>query len=325
MDIIRRYKTLLGSFRGAVVAIGNFDGVHLGHRGVIDCAAELARAKSVPLAVLTFEPHPITVLRPETSPRRLSPFRVKVRRLRECGVEILYMLPFSSDFSKKTPENFIREVLVDGLGVQHVVVGHDYQFGKGRAGDSRFLVQAGEALGFGVTEVSAIGSAGGLYSSTRVRSYLRRGEPHLAAAILGHMWEVEARVVRGDARGRKLGYPTANIEFRDHVIPGYGIYAVWCGVIINEKTEWYAAVANVGIRPMFELAAPILEVHLMDYDSDLYGKYLRVAFVSWIRPEEKFESLDSLIKQMNEDVRVAEVTLAKSEPPTEMWSRVLAK
>ena len=325
MHIIRRYKALLESFRGAVVAIGNFDGVHLGHRGVIDSAAELARAKSAPLAVLTFEPHPITVLRPETSPRRLSPFRVKVRRLRQCGVEILYMLPFSSDFSEKTPENFVREVLVDGLGVDHVVVGHDYRFGKGRAGDSKFLVRAGEALGFGVTEVSAIGSADGLYSSTRVRSYLHRGEPRLAAAILGHLWEVEARVVRGDARGRELGYPTANIEFRDHVIPGYGIYAVWCGVSINGKIEWYAAVANVGIRPMFELTTPILEVHLIDHDSDLYGKYLRVAFVNWIRPEEKFASLDSLIKQMNEDVRIAQLMLAESEPPTDIGNGVATK
>ena len=325
MQIIRRYEALLESCRGAVVAIGNFDGVHLGHRGVIGGAAELARAKGVSLAVLTFEPHPIMVLRPETSPRRLSPFRVKVRRLRECGVEILYMLPFSTDFSKKTPENFVREVLVDGLGVHHVVVGHDYRFGKGRAGDAEFLVHAGEAMGFGVTEVSPIGSAGGLYSSTRVRSYLRRGEPHLAAAILGHMWEVEARVVHGDARGRELGYPTANIEFRDHVVPGYGIYAVWCGVISKEKTEWYAAVANVGIRPMFQIDTPILEVHLIDYDSDLYGKYLRVAFVNWIRPEEKFESFDSLIKQMNEDVRIAQSMLASSERPTDVGGGVLTQ
>lgn len=325
MHIIRRYNALLESFRGAVVAIGNFDGVHLGHRGVIDGAAELARTKNVPLAVLTFEPHPITVLRPDISPRRLSPFRGKVRRLRECGVEILYMLPFSSDFSKKTRENFVHEVLVEGLGVHHVVVGHDYRFGKGRTGDAKFLAHAGRAMGFGVTEVSAIGSAGGLYSSTRVRSYLRRGEPHLAAEILGHMWEVEARVVRGDARGRQLGYPTANIKFRDHVIPGYGVYAVWCGVISNEKTEWYAAVANVGIRPMFELTTPILEVHLIDHDSDLYGKYLRVAFVTWIRPEEKFESLDSLIKQMKEDVRIAQLMLAESEPPPDTRSKVLAK
>jgi len=318
MRIIRRYRALPDSCRGAVVALGNFDGVHLGHRGVISRAAELAHAEGAPLGVLTFEPHPVMVLRPEISPRRLSPFRVKVRRLRECGVEVLYMLPFSNSFSQKTAEDFVREVLVDDLGACHVVVGYDYRFGKSRVGDCQFLTRAGQEFSFGVTEVSPIGNAGGLYSSTRVRSYLQHGEPRLAAAILGHMWEVEARVIQGDARGRELGYPTANMEFRDHVIPAYGIYAVWCGVVSSQGTDWHAAVANVGIRPMFETNVPTLEVHLFDYDGDLYGKYLRVAFFSWIRPEEKFESIDALTEQMDEDACVAQVMLAGSEPPTDV-------
>ena len=318
MQIIRRYRALPNSSRGAIVALGNFDGVHLGHRGVIGRAAELAHTERVPLGVLTFEPHPVMVLRPETSPRRLSPFRVKVRRLRECGVEILYMLPFSNAFSQKTPEDFVRKVLVDDLGACHVVVGHDYRFGKSRVGDCQFLARAGQEFGFGVTEVSPIGNAGELYSSTRVRSYLQRGEPRLAAAILGHMWEVEARVVQGDARGRELGYPTANMECGDHVIPAYGIYAVWCGVVSSQGTDWYAAVANAGIRPMFKTNIPTLEVHLFDYDGDLYGKYLRVAFFNWIRPEEKFESIDALTEQMDEDARVAQFMLAGSKPPTDI-------
>ena len=318
MKIIRRHRALPESSRSATVALGNFDGLHLGHRGVIGRAAELARAEGGPLGVLTFEPHPIMVLRPGAAPRRLSPFRVKARRLRECGVELLYMLPFSHAFSQKTAEEFVREVLVDALGVRSVVVGHDYRFGKGRAGDCHFLTRAGLEFGFGVTVVSPIGSAGELYSSTRVRTYLQSGEPRLAAAILGHMWEVEARVIYGDARGRELGYPTANMEFRDHVIPAHGIYAVWCGVVSSQNTEWHAAVANVGVRPMFETEAAMLEVHLFDYEGDLYGKYLRVAFFNWIRPEEKFESIDALIAQMNEDSRAARFMLDGSQPPTDI-------
>lgn len=147
MRIIRRYHALPTNLRGAVVALGNFDGVHLGHRGVIGRAAELGHSTSRPLGVLTFEPHPIMVLRPDASPRRLSPYRVKVRRLRECGVELLYMLPFSISFSQKSADDFVAEVLVSGLGVNHVIVGHDYRFGRGRSGDCQFLVTAGRKIG----------------------------------------------------------------------------------------------------------------------------------------------------------------------------------
>lgn len=318
MRIIRRYHALPTNLRGAVVALGNFDGVHLGHRGVIGRAAELGHSTSRPLGVLTFEPHPIMVLRPDASPRRLSPYRVKVRRLRECGVELLYMLPFSISFSQKSADDFVADVLVSGLGVNHVIVGHDYRFGRGRSGDCQFLVTAGQKFGFKVTEVSPIGNAGEIYSSTRARAYLQNGEPRLAAAILGHMWEVEARVVHGDARGRQLGYPTANMEFRDHVIPAFGIYAVWCGIVQENGTDWHPAVANVGVRPMFKANDPILEVHLFSYDGDLYGKYLRVAFFNWIRPEAKFKTTEALVKQMDEDSRVAKFMLTGSKPPIDV-------
>jgi len=291
--------------------------VHLGHRGVIDQAAEEARKLARPLGVVTFEPHPATVLRPEKAPLRLAPFRVKVRRLKECGVQIVYMLPFSREFSQKSAEQFVSEILVESLNVCHVVVGHDYRFGRERSGDYAFLARKGKLFGFGVTKVSGIGGAGDPYSSTRVRSCLQSGEPRQAAAILGYMWEVEGRVLYGNARGRELGYPTANIAFKNHVVPAYGIYAVWCGVPHNGSTKWYPGIANVGIRPMFRVKAPLLEVHLFDYDENLYGKYLRVAFLSWIRPEQAFENTDLLVKQMDEDSRTAKLILAETKSPVD--------
>ena len=315
MKIFRRYNRLESSSRGASVALGNFDGVHLGHRGVISRAAEEARNNSCPLGVVTFEPHPAAVLRPEATPCRLAPFRVKARRLKECGVQIVYMLPFSRELSQQSAKQFVREVLVEKLNVCHVVVGHDYRFGRERSGDYDFLARQGKLLGFGATQVSGIGGSGDLYSSTRVRNYLLSGEPRQAAAILGYMWEIEGRVLYGEARGRELGYPTANIAFKNHVVPAYGIYAVWCGVPRNGSTKWYPGIANIGIRPMFRIKRPLLEVHLFDYDENLYGKYLRVAFSSWIRSEQSFENIALLVKQMDEDSRIAKLSLAETRPP----------
>ncbi len=315
MRIVRHYRTTPDDLRGAVVALGNFDGVHLGHRGVIGQAAEIARPLGAPLGVMTFEPHPAKVLAPETAPLRLTPFRVKARRLMECGVDVMFVPPFTKAFSQKSPATFIDDVLRDGLAPRHVVIGHDFHFGRRRGGDHAMLAAAGEALGFGVTRVAAIGNAGEVYSASRVRGYLRRGEPRLAAAILGHLWEVEARVRHGDKRGRTLGYPTANLHFNGHVEPAYGIYAVWAGIVGRTGTEWLPAVASAGVRPTFGGQRLVLEVHIFDFDGDLYGRYLRVAFVNWIRREEKFDSVDALTAQMAEDCRNARFMLTGATPP----------
>ncbi|MDP6352870.1 MAG: bifunctional riboflavin kinase/FAD synthetase [Alphaproteobacteria bacterium] len=318
MRIIRYVGDVSPEARGAVVALGNFDGVHLGHRGVIGHAAEIARQQDRPLAVLTFEPHPIKVLRPDLAPHRLAPFRVKVRRLGECGVDIMFVLRFTKAFSQRTAESFIEDVLAAGLGVGHVVVGHDYRFGRGRAGNHALLAEAGAKSGFGVSRVAQIGNAGEIYSSSRVRAYLQRGEPRLAAAILGHMWEVEARVLHGDKRGRTLGYPTANLHFDDHVEPALGIYAVWVGIVGPGGTEWHPAVASAGVRPTFDGKTVVLEVYLFDFEGDLYGRYLRVAFVNWIRPELKFDDIAELTRQMAEDCRNARFMLKGSSPPADV-------
>ena len=319
MRICRHVSRVPPEGRGAVVALGNFDGVHLGHRGVIGRAANIAQQHDVPLGVLSFEPHPIKVLRPDVTAHRLTPFRAKVRRFRECGVEWFFCLPFTRAFSQRSAEEFIETVLGDGgLAPRHVVTGHDFRFGAARSGNHETLHAGGKRHGFDVTMVEAIGNAGEIYSSTRVRDYLKRGEPRLAAAILGHMWEVEARVLHGDKRGRDLGYPTANLHFDEHVEPAFGIYAVWAGVVDGDHTEWHPAVASCGVRPTFGGSQLKLEIHLFDFDGDLYGRYLRVAFVNWIRPEERFDSVEDLIKQMDEDCYKARFMLTGSRPPRDM-------
>lgn len=315
MRIHRHYQSIPSDSQGAVVALGNFDGVHLGHRGVIGHAAVIAKTLDAPLGLMSFEPHPVTVLRPDSAPHRLTPFRAKVRRLGECGIDVFYAVPFTRAFSALSAEDFVRRVLVEGLKVRHVVVGHDYRFGNKRAGDGAFLKAQGEQYGFGVTEVAPIGSAGDVYSSSRIRSFLQSGEPRLAAAMLGHMWEVEARVRHGDKRGRDLGYPTANLHFGEHIEPAYGIYAVWCGVTDGTNTEWHPAVASAGLRPTFGGKTLVLEVHVFDFAKDLYNKYLRIAFVNWIRPEEKFDSVDALVETMASDCETARFMLAGSKPP----------
>lgn len=318
MRICRDYARPPGAARGAVVAAGNFDGVHLGHRGVIGRAADIARAEGAPLAVLAFEPHPADVLRPERAQGRLTPFRAKVRRLRECGAEFFFCPRFTRRFARKSAEEFVSEVLVDGLGVRHVVAGHDFRYGHRRAGDRDTLARAGAARGFGVTVVDAIGNAGEIYSSTRVRQYLKRGEPRLAAAILGHRWEVEGRVRPGDRRGRALGFPTANLRFGEYVEPAFGVYAVWAGAVDGARTEWRPAVASCGVRPTFGGGAALLEVHVLDFAGDLYGRYLRVAFASWLRPELRFADAGALVRRMREDAYNARFQLAGSRPPRDM-------
>ncbi len=318
MRICRDYAHPPAAARGAVVAIGNFDGVHLGHRGVIGRAANEARDRGAPLGVLAFEPHPAHVLRPGSAPERLTPFRAKVRRLRECGADYFFCPRFTRRFAGKTPDEFVADILEAGLGARHVVVGHDFRYGHRRAGDGASLAAAGAARGFGVTVVDAIGNAGEIYSSTRVRQYLKRGEPRLAAAMLGHLWEVEARVLHGDKRGRGLGYPTANLRFGEHVTPAFGIYAVWAGIVNGDRTDWRPAVASCGVRPTFGGDEVLLEVHVFDFDGDLYGDYLRVAFVSWLRPEMRFDNAGDLVRRMDEDSYNARFQLAGSRPPRDM-------
>ncbi len=305
MRIFRHDRVATGD-RGAVVAIGNFDGVHLGHQRVIGEAGAIARSLGAPHAVLTFEPHPRSVFRPQDPPFRLTPFRTKARRIEALGVDLLFTLHFDLDFARRSAEDFVEEVLVQGLGVRHVVVGYDFVFGHQRRGDPALLAQRGAALGFGVTIIDPVAAtAGAIYSSTRIRDHLVAGEPRDAATLLGRFWEIDGRVERGDRRGRTIGFPTANIFLEDYLRPAAGVYAVRAAVDEGGSPHWHDAVANFGTRPTFGGTDLRLEVHLFDFDGDLYGRHLRVALIDHLRPEHKFPGLDALKAQIAEDAKQA--------------------
>lgn len=303
---IFRHDRVEAADRGAVLAIGNFDGVHRGHEAVIGTAGRLARAAGAPHAVLTFEPHPRRVLRPDDPPFRLTPFRAKSRRLAALGVDLLFTVHFDAGFAARSAEDFIDTVLVRHLGVRHAVVGYDFVFGHGRRGTAALLRERGAAQGFGVTIVDAVaGEGGAVHSSTRIRDLLTAGEPRAAAALLGRFWEIEGRVERGDERGRLIGFPTANLMLDDYLRPAPGVYAVRAGIEQGGRAVWHDAVANLGRRPTFGGSDLRLEVHIFDFAGDLYGRNLRVSLVEHLRPEQKFSGIDALKAQIAADAQRA--------------------
>lgn len=316
LRLIRHIEDVPPEAHGAVVALGNFDGVHLGHQAVIRQAAEIARSKKAPLAILTFEPHPRSFIRPEDPPFRLTPFRIKTRHLQALGVDFVFELAFDAAMMARSAENFVSEILVNGLRIAHVVVGYDFCFGKGRAGNAALLTEFGGRHGFGVTSVAAAkAGAGPAYSSTLVREQLQAGDPKSAAATLGRPWEIEGRVEHGDARGRQLGFPTANIAIGEYMEPKLGVYAVMAIDDNDEKQGWIKGVANLGRRPTVGGTRVQLEVHLFDFAADLYGKHLRVALIDFIRPEMKFNGLDALKAQIASDSDTARKILADYHGP----------
>jgi len=305
MRLIRHCGEFGADRRGCVVALGNFDGVHLGHQSVILTARDLARQAGVASGVMTFEPHPRRVFRPDLPPFRLTPFRVKARLIEALGIDLLFQQTFDPGFAAVTAQSFITDTLVGGMGVTHVVVGYDYVFGKDRSGDCALLKSAGAELGFGVTVVSPTEIDGEPCSSTRVRAALASARPAEAARLLGHYWELEGRVEHGSARGRQLGFPTANVRLGEYQHPATGVYAVRAGVDRGGATVWHDGVANFGRRPTFDQTDEVLEVHLFGLSEDLYGRHLRVALIDHLRPEHKFSGVDELRAQIVRDAETA--------------------
>lgn len=317
MRLIRHYEDVPAEARGAVVALGNFDGVHLGHQAVIAAAAKLARKAKAPLGVITFEPHPRSFFKPEQPPFRLTPFRIKMRHLQALGVAYAFNLTFDHDMAAKTAEIFVTKVLSAGLGVAHVVIGYDFCFGKNRGGNAEVLKELGKSHGFSVTTVAAAAEdAGAVYSSTLVRERLLAGDPLGAAQALDRPWEIEGRVEHGDQRGRLLGFPTANVALGEFMHPKLGVYAVKAAVDTGEAPRWIDGVANLGRRPTVGGERVQLEAHLFDYAGDLYGKHLRVALLGFIRPEMKFAGLDQLKAQIAADCDTARRQLNEYKGPT---------
>jgi riboflavin kinase/FMN adenylyltransferase len=313
MRIVRDYQYVRDEDRGASVAIGNFDGVHLGHQAVIGVARAEAERSGAPLGVLTFEPHPREHFAPQAPPFRLMYAEAKAHRLEKLGVDILYELNFNKALSTLTPDAFARVVIAEGLGLAHVVVGEDFCFGKARAGTATDLARFGQARGFGVTIAPLLETGGVEVSSTRIREALSEGRPRDAAAMLGHLHRIEGAVIRGDQRGRELGYPTANMSIAGLHPPRFGVYAVKADVLTGPHAGAYDAVSSLGVRPMFGENLPNLETHLFDFKGDLYGAHLSVALVEYLRPEARFDGVEALVAQMDRDSAEARRLLAARE------------
>ncbi len=288
------------------MALGNFDGVHLGHRAVID----LARRPPAPLGIVTFEPHPRQVFAPDAPPFRLMNAEARANRLAKLGVDHLYELPFGPALSGLTPADFVGQVLSRGLGVSHVVVGADFCFGKGRKGTANDLKTLGNAAGFAVTVADLVQAGGRDISSTAIRQALSDGRPRDAAAMLGHWHRIEGEVIHGEKRGRDLGYPTANMSVEGLHLPRFGVYAVRVDVLTGPQAGSHMGAASLGVRPMFGVNTPNLETYLLDFKGNLYGHHLSVAFVDFLRPEMKFDGLPALITQMQADCDRARTILA---------------
>lgn len=310
MRIIRDYQFVRPEDRGATAAIGNFDGVHIGHQSVIDIARKAA--PDAPLGIVTFEPHPREYFASDVPSFRLMNAQAKANRLEKLGVERLYELNFNANLAGLSAESFARDVIAEGLGLKHVVVGADFCFGKGRTGTAKDLQDFGQKFGFGVTIAPLVAGGSGQVSSTNIRQALSDGRPMDASKMLDHWHRIEGEVITGDQRGRELGFPTANMSISGLHPPKFGVYAVFVDVLTGPHKGSYQGAASIGVRPMFGENRPNCETFLFDFKGDLYGEQLSVALVQYLRGEEKFDGLDALITQMNADCAQARDILANA-------------
>lgn len=301
MDTFRGHTALPRRLRNAVVAIGNFDGVHRGHAHIFREAKRLAADLGGEAVVLTFDPHPARLLAPAFAPPLITTLARKLELIAAEGIDVTVVEPFDLAFAAKTPDEFVRGVLVDGLGARHVVVGYDFTFGKKRSGNAALLAERGRELGFGLTVVPPVTVEGIVCSSTKVREFTLEGRVDGAALVLGRAPEVEGVVVHGDGRGRTIGVPTANVRPEAELLPKNGVYAGWAERL-EDGTRWIAAI-NVGTNPTFVDGVNVrVEAHLLGCDEDLYGRKLRLGFVERLRAEERFTSRDALVAQIHKDV-----------------------
>ncbi|NOX42052.1 MAG: bifunctional riboflavin kinase/FAD synthetase [Alphaproteobacteria bacterium] len=313
MRIVRDFLYVEPEDREASVAIGNFDGVHLGHQSVIDLARQRARELACPLGVITFEPHPRSYFAPNAPAFRLMSAAARANRLEKLNVDLLYELNFNAALSSLSAHEFAREVIVKGFGLKHVVVGADFYFGKGRSGNSALLVEMGAEMGFGVTVAPLISGLQGEFSSTNIRQALGDGKPEIAAQMLGHWHRIDGNVIGGDQRGRDLGYPTANLALGGLHLPKFGVYAVLVDVLEGPHSGHYLGAASIGLRPTFGGETPNLEVFIFDFSGDIYETPISVALVAFQRPELKFDTLKELITQIDADCVLSREILANIE------------
>jgi riboflavin kinase/FMN adenylyltransferase len=325
---IARFDAMPAAWRGAVVAIGNFDGVHSGHQAVLKAARAEADHLGVRCIVLTFEPHPRTYFAPTKPVFRLTPAMLKAALIAALGFDGTLVMAFDGDLAGMEAEDFVTTILLDKLAVRHVVTGYDFHFGHNRRGTPAFLQDSGLLHGFGVTVVAEHGDEGGAVSSSRIRQALCGGDIVHANSLLGWSWSVSGDVIHGDKRGRDLGYPTANMALPRAAALRRGVYAVR---FVRATGESHDGVASFGRRPTFDNGRPLLETFVFDFDGDLYGDAALVSFAGWIRPEETFASPQALVARMDRDSTAARRLLAET-PATpldrkivEVWPLVQAE
>ena len=302
MELIRGLYNLRPRHRGCVVAIGNFDGVHLGHQAVLGQLSEKSAEAGLPSTVITFEPHPQEFFAITNVPPRLTRFREKMQALRRYAVDRILCLRFNQALAQMPAEDFISEVLVAGLGSHFLVVGDDFRFGHKRRGDASLLREAGEREGFQVIKMHNFNVDGTRVSSTLIRKALAQGDLSAAEKMLGRSYRMSGRIVYGDQRGRTIGYPTANIYLHRRATPLMGVYAV---EVFGLDSEPLKGVANIGMRPTVNGRTCLLEVHIFDFAGDIYGRHVQVEFLTRLRGEKRFESLDALKQQIQQDERAA--------------------
>lgn len=308
MHVVHGYKHVPPELRGASIAIGNFDGVHRGHRALIKEAQARARATSHISGVLVFEPHPREFFQPDEGHFRLTTLTRKLALFEKLALGVAFVEKFDAELASLKAVEFIERVLVAGLGVSHVVIGYDFYFGNKRSGNPELMVRTGEELGFGVTVMPPLAESGETFSSSAVRLLLAQGDVKGAARMLGENWRVAGKVVGGAKRGTGMGFPTANVPMPKGTTLGHGIYAVKAHI----DHLAFDAAAYLGTRPTFDDGMPILEVFLFDFNGDLYGREIEVEFIDFVRGDRKFRSAEELVAQMHNDIGKAKEILAKS-------------
>lgn len=308
MEIFRHDATLPEALRGGVIAIGNFDGLHRGHQQLVRLAQDKAKALGKPCGLLTFEPHPRGFFRPAEPLFRLTPEPLKLSLAQALGLDFAVVMDFGADLARMEAEDFIRDALGRRLGAAHVVTGYDFHFGHGRKGNPDLLRAQGAKLGFGVSVLDQVTDDGGLapFSSSSIRAELRAGHVEEAARQLGYWWTVQGEVVKGDQRGRTIGYPTANVVLEPGTDAAEGIYATR----VKLRGQWLGGAAYIGTRPTFDTDRKFLEIFLFDFAGDIYGETLTAEFVGFIRPDRKFDGLEPLLAQMKADCEAARRILA---------------
>lgn len=300
MNVVYWEPGYRSSYTRTVLTIGNFDGVHLGHRAIFRCVIDKARELSATSAVLTFNPHPQHFF-PRGEPPLITTFEKRMALIEGCGIEVVFIAGRTREFYEMSARQFVEEVLVSGLGMAYVFVGHDFTFGKGKSGTIELLMTLGEEHGFGVEEKSAVSVEGIVVSSTMVRNLIQMGRMSEAAKLLGRDFSASGTVIRGVGRGRQLGYPTANIDYTGRLMPLGGVYVVW--VSVGGRRFW--GVANLGNNPTFGAKAFSFEAHILDFDEDIYDRVIEVGFIDRIRYEIKFTGPHELVRQIEDDIKIA--------------------